>query len=82
MPSARINNRLYEEYAIKRIEDPIRALSGLSIPSHDYAGLTYDVSGNLTGVTYKSGGSSGTLVATLVLVYDAESNLISVSKSE
>lgn len=54
--------------------------SGLSIPEHDYISLSYDSSSNLTGVIYKTGGSSGITVATLTLAYSG-SNLVSVTKS-
>jgi hypothetical protein len=36
---------------------------------------------NLTDVVYKTGGSSGTTVATLTLAYDGNDNLTSVTKS-
>lgn len=52
-------------------------IAGLQIPSHDYIGLSYTGS-NLTGVVYKVGGASGSVVATLVLAYSG-SNLISVT---
>jgi hypothetical protein len=60
--------------------DPIPVVSGLEIPPHDYVGMTYTGS-NLTGVTYKTGGSGGTTVATLTLAYDGNDNLTSVTKS-
>ena len=43
-------------------------LKGMDIPEHDYIGMSY-TSTDLTGVTYKSGGSGGTTVATLTLAY-------------
>lgn len=55
------------------------ALPGLDIPAHDYIGMSYTGS-DLTGVVYKSGGSSGTTVATLTLAY-TDGNLTSVTKS-
>lgn len=55
------------------------SIAGMAIPAHDYISLSY-TSGNLTGVVYKSGGASGTTVATLTLAYSG-SNLISVTKS-
>jgi hypothetical protein len=60
--------------------NPIPTITGLEIPAHDYISLTYTGS-NLTGVVYKDGGSGGTTVATLTLVYDGSSNLTSVTKS-
>jgi hypothetical protein len=55
------------------------SIAGMAIPPNDYISLSY-TSGNLTGVVYKSGGSSGTTVATLTLAYSG-SDLISVTKS-
>jgi hypothetical protein len=53
---------------------------GFSLPAYDYISCSYTGS-NLTGVVYKSGGSSGTAVATLTLGYDGSNNLTSVTKS-
>lgn len=58
----------------------IPIVEGLSIPVHDYIALSYTGS-NLTGVVYKTGGASGTTVATLTLAYDGSSNLVSVTRS-
>jgi hypothetical protein len=60
--------------------NPIPTVTGLEVPAHDYITLSYTGS-NLTGVVYKDGGSGGTTVATLTLVYDGSNNLISVTKS-
>jgi len=54
---------------------------GLEIPLHDYISNTYDGSGNLTSVVYKRGGSGGKTVATLTLTYDANDNLLTVTRS-
>lgn len=56
------------------------SIPGLQIPSHDYVALSYTGS-NLTGVTFKTGGSGGTTVATLALTYDGNNNLTSVTRS-
>jgi hypothetical protein len=53
---------------------------GFSLPAYDYISCSYTGS-NLTGVVYKTGGSSGTSVATLTLAYDGSNNLTSVTKS-
>jgi len=53
---------------------------GFSLPAYDYISCSYTGS-NLTGVVYKSGGSSGSTVATLTLTYDGSNNLTSVTKS-
>ena len=55
------------------------SIAGMAIPANDYISLGYTGS-NLTSVVYKSGGSSGTTVATLTVAYSG-SNLISVTKS-
>lgn len=57
----------------------LAAIAGLSIPAHDWIGLTYTGT-NLTGVQYRTGGASGTIVGTLTLAYSG-SNLTSVTKS-
>jgi hypothetical protein len=50
------------------------------VPStYDYVGLAYSGS-SLTGATFKTGGSGGTVVSTLLLAYDTASNLSSVTK--
>lgn len=53
--------------------------TGLQIPAHDYASLSY-TGNNLTGVVYKTGGAGGVTVATLTLAYTG-ANLISVTKT-
>jgi hypothetical protein len=53
---------------------------GFNLPSYDYISCAY-TSGNVTGVVYKTGGASGTTVATLTLTYDGSNNLTSVTKS-
>lgn len=71
----------YEEIFVRASTDaPLPVFSGLQIPAHDYAALSY-TGANLTGVIYKTGGAAGTTVATLTLAYDASNNLISVTKS-
>lgn len=56
------------------------SIAGLSIPSHNYISFSY-TGNNLTGVIYKAGGSSGTIVGTLTLGYDGSNNLTSLTKS-
>ena len=66
------------ESLLTSIRDQTDGIEGLSIPVHDYIGLSYAGS-NLTGVVYKTGGSGGTTVATLTLAYSG-GNLTSVTK--
>ena len=55
-------------------------VAGWDIPVHDYRDFGY-TSGNLTSITYKTGGAGGTTVATLTLVYDGSGNLTSMTKT-
>lgn len=57
----------------------VNTLTGLEIPDHDYIALGY-TGDDLTSVVYKTGGSSGTTVATLTLAY-TDGNLTSIAKS-
>lgn len=58
----------------------VNETSGLVTEEYDYVGLGYTES-NLTSVVYKTGGASGTVVATLTLGYDESDNLISVTRT-
>ncbi len=49
------------------------------IPANDYQALAYDVNGNLSTITFKSGGVSGSTVATMTLGYDIGENLVSIA---
>jgi hypothetical protein len=62
------------------VSGSVPVVTGLEIPEHDHISLSY-TSGNLTGVTYRTGGSGGTVVATLTLAYDGSNNLLTVTKS-
>lgn len=59
--------------------------AGLVPEDYDYIALTYVAAGNGAGeietVTYKTGGSGGTTVATLTLTYDANDNISTITKS-
>lgn len=54
-------------------------ISGLVPDEYDYIALSYTGT-DVTGVVYKTGGSGGTTVATLVLAYTS-GNLTSVTKT-
>lgn len=64
---------------------PTKELTGLVPKEFDYIALTYVSAGNGAGeietVTYKTGGSGGTTVATLTLAYDANNKITSVTRS-
>lgn len=59
--------------------------AGFNIAGYDYIAITYVTVGNGIGeietVTYKTGGSGGTTVATLTLAYDANDKLSTVTKT-
>lgn len=59
--------------------NPLPVVTGLVPKGYDYVGLTY-TGENLTGAVYKTGGASGTTVATLTLAYTG-ARLDSVTKS-
>ena len=63
----------------------VQDYAGLYIPPHNYVALTYVATGNGAGeietITYKDGGASGAVVATLTLAYDGTNKLTSVTKA-
>lgn len=63
----------------------IQKLVGFEIPEYDYIALTYVSGGAGEGeiqtVVYKTGGVSGTTVATLTLAYDSNDNISSITKT-
>ena len=62
-----------------------QGIGDFQIPSYDYLALTYVSSGNGAGevetVTYKTGGSAGTTVATLTLTYNSSDEVALVEMS-
>lgn len=62
-----------------------KTASALVSEPYDYQLLAYVASGNGVGeietITYKLGGSSGTLVGVVTLGYDAQNRLVSVARS-
>ena len=63
----------------------INKIVGFELTDFDYIALTYVAAGNGAGeietVTYKSGGSGGTTVATLTLAYDASNRISTITKT-
>jgi len=57
----------------------LSGIAGLTPTAFDYVSLSY-TGDNLTGVVFKTGGSGGTTIATLVLVYTGD-RLDSVTKT-
>ncbi len=80
MPAKEISGRNFEEVTIREIASSVDVLQGLNIPPHDFISLGY-TGNDLTSVVYKSGGSGGTVVATLALTYDGGGNLTSVTRT-
>jgi len=58
-----------------------QTISGLGIPAHDYIVNTYDGSNNMLTSIFKTGGASGTTVATLTMTYDGSNNLLTVTRT-
>lgn len=58
---------------------PIITMSDFNTPLHDYVACTYTGS-NLTRLDYKTGGASGSVVATITLSYDGSNRVTSISK--
>lgn len=54
--------------------------TGLSVPEHDFIGITNDANGNPTTVVYRAGGSSGQIVSTVNMTYDGNGYLVSVTR--
>jgi hypothetical protein len=57
----------------------LKVMNSLVPDTYDYIDLSY-TDGNLTQVTFKSGGSDGSVISILSLGYDDSDNLISVEK--
>lgn len=51
---------------------------GLALPAYDYVSNTYTGS-NLTQTVYKTGGATGTTVATVTMTYDGNDNLLTLT---
>ena len=63
-------------------EETLQAIAGFNIPVHDYIEAGYPNSTTET-YTYKTGGSGGTTVGTITVVYtdSTKANISSVTKS-
>jgi len=51
---------------------------GFALPAYDFVSNTY-TGDNLTQSVYKIGGASGTTVATVVMTYDSNDNLLTLT---
>ena len=78
-------NRKFREDSSGNTVVAVTSLNSLIPESYDYIALTYvaagDGAGEIETVTYKIGGAGGTTVATLTLAYNADDELVSVTKS-
>lgn len=66
--------------AFNNMPNTVNVIQGLLVPAHDYVSLSY-TGNDVTGITYKEGGSSGITVATLALTYDGSGNLLTITRS-
>ena len=71
---------LATQTTVADIKTELQTLNSLIPSVYDYISLSYTGS-NLTTVLFKIGGSGGTTISTLTLVYDGNNNLTSVTKS-
>lgn len=66
-------------------EDVIKAVAGLVILPYDYVSLSYVSSGNGSGeiqtAIFKSGGASGTTVATVTMTYNSDNEIVTITKT-
>jgi hypothetical protein len=53
----------------------------MGIPPYDYIVNTYDGSNNLLTATYYRGGASGDIVASLLMSYDGNGNVLTVERT-
>lgn len=65
----------------KKYGDENYISNNMGIPAYDYIANTYDVNDNLTQIVYRLGGSTGTIVATVVMTYDGSNNLLTVERT-
>jgi len=63
----------------------LQGIAGFTVSGYDYIALTYVAAGNGAGeietVTFKTGGSGGTTIATLTLAYNASNEISSVTRT-
>ena len=63
---------------------PVKDLNKLVPAEYDYIHLTYAAAPNeddVTQVVYRTGGASGTIVATLAITYNSDRNIESVTRT-
>jgi hypothetical protein len=68
------------ETSSQQIVSQLQTLNSLVPGVYDYISLAYNTTSDLTGATFKLGGTGGTVVSSLLLAYDTSSNLTSVTK--
>jgi hypothetical protein len=57
-------------------------IAGFNIPTHDFRALNYStVTGNLSSINYKVGGTNGSTVATQTITYDSNGNILTIAKT-
>tara|TARA_R100000315_G_scaffold46247_1_gene21182 strand:- start:3859 stop:4083 length:225 start_codon:yes stop_codon:yes gene_type:complete len=71
---------------VNYVDSPTKIVEGLAIPEHDYIAMAYTGANNAGAddpntITYKTGGSGGTTVATLTLTYAATGRILTITKS-
>ncbi len=67
----------------KKLNEILSALTGGLTPAA-YDSVTdavYDANNNMTSCKYRTGGLTGTIVATLTMTYDANNNMLTAVRS-
>jgi hypothetical protein len=65
---------------VRDIRNTVGAMGG-GVPPYDCEQYAYDGAGNVETITYRSGGASGTIVATKTFAYDGGGRVIEVLRS-
>ena len=62
-------------------EETLLGVAGLVAEAYDYIIVTRNANLDIATAVFKTGGSSGTTVATLTLTYDVNNDFLSVTKT-
>lgn len=84
-PISTLQKGSYKQLVDTNIAQRVAVESGMITESYDYVALTYVAAGNGAGeietAIYKTGGASGTTVATLTLTYNAADEIATITRT-
>ena len=71
---------------VNYVDSPTKVIEGLAIPEHDHIALAYTGANNAGSedpntITYKTGGSGGTTVATITITYAAAGRIATITRA-